>query len=133
MEPAPGAIRDMWRGGGRGLHRPPADRRDPAPSALTTPRGSDRGGQTAARREFPPFAGMSDWSGRWESNPRHTAWEAVVLPLNYARNLAQASGAVRDMQRDWQHDHTRCVTAEVQVAPVGDGREKRPGLLLHRQ
>src|SRR5262249_54468913 len=26
-----------------------------------------------------------DWSGRWESNPRHTAWEAVVLPLNYAR------------------------------------------------
>src|SRR5215468_1593336 len=25
------------------------------------------------------------WSGRWESNPRHTAWEAVVLPLNYAR------------------------------------------------
>jgi hypothetical protein len=26
------------------------------------------------------------WSGRRESNPRHTAWEAVVLPLNYARN-----------------------------------------------
>src|SRR5262249_45968687 len=26
------------------------------------------------------------WSGRWESNPRHTAWEAVVLPLNYARD-----------------------------------------------
>src|SRR5712691_4973788 len=28
---------------------------------------------------------MRNWSGRWESNPRHTAWEAVVLPLNYAR------------------------------------------------
>src|SRR5437016_3998113 len=28
---------------------------------------------------------MSGWSGRRESNPRHTAWEAVVLPLNYAR------------------------------------------------
>ena len=28
------------------------------------------------------------WSGRWESNPRHTAWEAVVLPLNYARAAA---------------------------------------------
>ena len=26
-----------------------------------------------------------NWSGRRESNPRHTAWEAVVLPLNYAR------------------------------------------------
>src|SRR5262249_54334063 len=30
-------------------------------------------------------SGRGDWSGRWESNPRHTAWEAVVLPLNYAR------------------------------------------------
>ena len=29
---------------------------------------------------------VEDWSGRWESNPRHTAWEAVVLPLNYARS-----------------------------------------------
>jgi hypothetical protein len=25
------------------------------------------------------------WSGRSGSNRRHTAWEAVVLPLNYAR------------------------------------------------
>ena len=25
------------------------------------------------------------WSGRWGSNPRHPAWEAGVLPLNYAR------------------------------------------------
>src|SRR5204862_3666165 len=31
------------------------------------------------------------WSGRWESNPRHTAWEAVVLPLNYARPTRQHS------------------------------------------
>ena len=29
--------------------------------------------------------GHQIWSGRRESNPRHTAWEAVVLPLNYAR------------------------------------------------
>lgn len=28
------------------------------------------------------------WSGRWESNPRHSAWEADVLPLNYARSSA---------------------------------------------
>ena len=27
------------------------------------------------------------WSGRRESNPRHSAWEADVLPLNYARIL----------------------------------------------
>src|SRR3954469_16899576 len=41
----------------------------------------------------PPLAASSigllvqgNWSGRRESNPRHTAWEAVVLPLNYARD-----------------------------------------------
>jgi hypothetical protein len=28
---------------------------------------------------------FKDWSGWRESNPRHTAWEAVVLPLNYTR------------------------------------------------
>src|SRR5678815_731061 len=26
-----------------------------------------------------------DWSGRRGSNPRHRAWEARVLPLNYSR------------------------------------------------
>lgn len=25
------------------------------------------------------------WSGRWESNPRHSVWKTDVLPLNYAR------------------------------------------------
>jgi hypothetical protein len=29
--------------------------------------------------------GETDWSGRRESNPRHSAWEADVLPLNYTR------------------------------------------------
>jgi hypothetical protein len=33
-----------------------------------------------------PYKYFRYWSGRRESNPRHTAWEAVVLPLNYARN-----------------------------------------------
>ena len=33
------------------------------------------------------------WSGRWESNPRHTAWEAVVLPLNYARDFKRLSAS----------------------------------------
>ena len=28
---------------------------------------------------------VGSWSGRWGSNPRHSAWEADVLPLNYAR------------------------------------------------
>ena len=29
------------------------------------------------------------WSGRWGSNPRRPAWEADILPLNYARSLKQ--------------------------------------------
>src|SRR5262245_49936983 len=28
------------------------------------------------------------WSGRRGSNPRHRAWEARVLPLNYSRSAA---------------------------------------------
>jgi hypothetical protein len=30
---------------------------------------------------------------RQQSNPRHAAWEAAVLPLNYARDSAEISGA----------------------------------------
>ncbi len=35
----------------------------------------------------PKLQSSVGWSGRWESNPRHSAWEADVLPLNYARTL----------------------------------------------
>jgi hypothetical protein len=27
------------------------------------------------------------WSGRRDSNPRHPAWEAGALPLNYSRTI----------------------------------------------
>ena len=27
------------------------------------------------------------WSGKRDSNPRHSAWEADALPLNYSRKL----------------------------------------------
>src|SRR6185312_65039 len=30
------------------------------------------------------------WSGRWESNPRPTAWKAVTLPLSYSRSFRPA-------------------------------------------
>ena len=30
-------------------------------------------------------------SGRWDSNPRRPAWEADILPLNYARKKTQLS------------------------------------------
>src|SRR3954452_20000902 len=32
------------------------------------------------------------WSGRSGSNRRHSAWEADVLPLNYARKLNDLAG-----------------------------------------
>src|SRR5260370_41325993 len=41
----------------------------------------------------PKLQSSVGWSGRWESNPRHSAWEADVLPLNYARAIAQNSEA----------------------------------------
>ncbi len=31
------------------------------------------------------------WSGRRGSNPRHPAWEAGVLPLNYSRSLPKST------------------------------------------
>src|SRR5262249_12814555 len=53
-------------------------------------------GQVAARRKAAPCSG--NWSGRRESNPRHTAWEAVVLPLNYARAGSSIAKARRRQQ-----------------------------------
>jgi hypothetical protein len=42
------------------------------------------------------------WSGRWGSNPRRSAWEADILPLNYSRtqdhmgmNLFRRRGSVQ--------------------------------------
>src|ERR1700733_9302135 len=46
-------------------------------------------------RELARSWALSGWSGRWESNPRHTAWEAVVLPLNYARARRSITKLVR--------------------------------------
>ena len=31
------------------------------------------------------------WSGRGESNPRRSAWEADILPLNYSRSCKELS------------------------------------------
>ncbi len=41
-----------------------------------------------------------DWSGRWESNPRHSAWEADVLPLNYARDFSNLDDFASKYSRD---------------------------------
>jgi hypothetical protein len=69
--------------------------RAPLPCATVSPcfelRGCDLFGAGDPKRELWKTEThgsewtLGNWSGRWESNPRHTAWEAVVLPLNYAR------------------------------------------------
>src|SRR3954467_10909413 len=49
-----------------------------------------------------PRNGAKCWSGRGESNPRHSAWEADVLPLNYARGRIPAIVApARLRQGEW--------------------------------
>src|SRR6266542_3766497 len=63
-------------------------------SPSTTP--SARGCHPCLRYNLSPMSPgwtVCCWSGRWESNPRHTAWEAVVLPLNYARLSLEHSRA----------------------------------------
>src|SRR5690606_5007686 len=59
----------------------------------------DAGRPSSRCRRFSKYAendacqsNLGRWSGRWESNPRHSAWEADVLPLNYARSAPARGG-----------------------------------------
>jgi hypothetical protein len=47
---------------------------------------------------------LKRWSGRSGSNRRHSAWEADVLPLNYARNGGQDSEGEgrRERETSWR-------------------------------
>ena len=65
------------------LRRPQLRRR--APSSASSTKGEHEDGKPAAKPHA--WIGAKCWSGRWESNPRHSAWEADVLPLNYARDF----------------------------------------------
>ena len=42
-----------------------------------------------------PWLCYSLWSGRWDSNPRLSAWEADVLPLNYSRSYVKSAKVPR--------------------------------------
>src|SRR5512146_2090245 len=66
-----------------------------------------------------------DWSGRQGSNPRHPAWEAGVLPLNYSRSKRQQvngstplpkcvqSAVNRRLLPHWHPQRTRCKVLSV--------------------
>lgn len=69
-----------------------------------------------------------DWSGRWGSNPRHPAWEAGVLPLNYARAHTQSP---RTKGFRAQEAKSRAPAAEEQTAHGSPLRERKSHGFYH--
>jgi hypothetical protein len=69
------------------LHRP-ASRRSPkgvGPESFSAPERVDRAGDLVQPGVQPGLGLAVSLSGRRDSNPRRPAWEAGILPLNYAR------------------------------------------------
>lgn len=56
-----------------------------APVSQETKEMSTLTGGEEALLNRPVRCWKGEWSGRWDSNPRRPAWEAGILPLNYAR------------------------------------------------
>ena len=88
--PADPARRRRGHRGGRGGVRGRERRAAPAARAVGVLAGSLYGPGSSARNKKKPRdpmrnRGASGWSGRPESNRRRPAWEAGILPLNYAR------------------------------------------------
>ena len=54
---------------------------------------------------------LVEWSGRGESNPRRSAWEADILPLNYSRdnNLRYGSTSRQAFQKKVHYAVPVCV------------------------
>ena len=82
------------------IARPPAFR--------TTGVAAEAPGLRPRQNEIEEYTTQADlksdrrWSGRRESNPRHSAWEADVLPLNYGRivqGLLHAASMPRGMMQ----------------------------------
>ena len=71
---------------------------------LALARGSRTAGIRSQRRSGGNRGLNEEWSGRRDSNPRLSAWEADILPLNYAR-----SGGKRTSVYAGQTAVSRCV------------------------
>ena len=73
----------------------------------TTLRGARSAPKPLVCRTEPQWAGTLSsafnvtytHSGRWDSNPRRPAWEAGILPLNYARKRAGRPARTFDERR----------------------------------
>ena len=118
----PRMCRNAWRCGAK-RHRGARQR------ALT--RGIASLTEGLEKLEGTEISGAWGWSGRWESNPRHSAWEADVLPLNYARSqtsLIRASPPLpqaaprRRIRRDSAGAPTRPIAPAPGRADIGGGR-----------
>ena len=35
--------------------------------------------------------GFINWSGQWDSDPRHQPWQGCALPLSYTRNILRTN------------------------------------------
>jgi hypothetical protein len=81
---------------------------------------------------------QNEWSGRRGSNPRHPAWEAGVLPLNYSRSRvskARLHPPATVGQSPWARPLARAAFPNPkQSRPTPPGKGPRaPPLLLHRK
>ena len=62
------------------------------------------------------------WSGRRDSNPRHSAWEADALPLNYSRTASILYHAYLSMATKKQ--------ASTALHREARGKEEKDGLFV---
>ena len=69
----------------RAIGEPESPNRRARTALLIKARWMSPGFGLAHRSSSSPQARRT-WSGRRGSNPRHSAWEADVLPLNYSRS-----------------------------------------------
>ena len=60
---------------------------EPMTSSLPRKCSTPELGQLRCRSLVRAGATPEKWSGRWNSNPRHSAWKAEALPLSYARKF----------------------------------------------
>src|SRR2546425_543525 len=73
-----------------------------------------------------------DWSGRRDSDPRPSAWEADALPLSYARVTAEFRQNPRRQPRKSASSLQRPEAWEAGILPLNYGRPARSILLLER-
>ena len=81
-------------------------------------RGSGERGHGCAAQVGPRSGG---WSGRWDSNPRPSAWKADALPLSYSRSVLRPARASHQIAVD-----ARALAKPRLGKPADPGQRARP-------